>query len=148
MYIVSAYLRYNTRQEWTQQERNTLDKKGHENSRGVSQCRGCFLGRTSESGPSEARQASFLASENEEWWNRLTGAGVRPMRGPALNGVRFSPKILEIGPCAKHCGDFKTAEDTHVQPRNFPQRRTPASVEFQGSWNSPSAGLDDVASLK
>ena len=46
----------------------------------------------------------------------------------------FPPKILEIGPCAKNCGSFNTAEDTHEQPWNFLQRRTQPSVEFQGSW--------------
>ena len=45
---------------------------------GVSQCRGRFLGSTctSESDASEARQESFLVSENEELWNRLTGVQV------------------------------------------------------------------------
>ena len=52
--------------------------KNTQEAEGVSQCRGRFLGRTSpsESGPSEAMQESFLASENEELWNRLTGVQV------------------------------------------------------------------------
>ena len=46
----------------------------------------------------------------------------------------FPPKILEICPWAKHCGDFKTAESTHVQPRNFSKRSTLGSVDFQVCW--------------
>ena len=38
---------------------------------------------------------------------------LRHISGP---GGAISAKDLEIGPCAKHCGNFKTAESTHVQP--------------------------------
>ena len=48
--------------------------------------------------------------------------------------VLFRHRFGEIGPCAKHCGDFKTAESTHVQPRNFSKRSTPGSVDFQVCW--------------
>ena len=80
---------------------------------------------------SEASQEYFLTFGKLREEHARKCAGVRHMRGPTLHSP---PKILEIGPCAKHCRDFKTAESTHVQPRNFPQRNTPASVEFQAIW--------------
>ena len=70
-------------------------------------------------------------SENEEW-NRLASVQVCVIweAPPYIFRHRFG----EIGPCAKHCGDFKTAESTHVQPRYVSKQSTPGSVDFQVCW--------------
>ena len=49
---------------------------------------------------------------------------------PRLKWSAISAKDLEIGLCAKHCGDFKTVESTHVQPRNFSLRSTPVLCQI------------------
>ena len=98
---------------------------------GVSQCRGHFLGRT-------CLPSHFLQKrgKNPSWHSGKRRveqaskcAGVRHMRGPALH---FPTQIW--GNWSVHCGDFKTAESTHVQTRYFSKRSTPGSVDFQVYW--------------
>jgi len=70
-------------------------------------------------------------SENEVW-NTLASVQVCVI-WEAPHYI-FRHRFGEIGPCAKHCGDFKTTESTHVQPRYFSKRSTPGSVDFQVCW--------------
>lgn len=62
-------------------------------------------------------------------------------RGPAFTSSKS---------CAKNCGYFIPAEDTHMHPWTFSKGRSLSLVDLKDAWhwNCPSAGFNDIASLK
>ena len=102
-------------------------------TQGVSQSRVRLLGSTCL--PSILLQKrvknTSCHSETKEW-NTLASVQVCVIweAPPYIFRHRFG----EIGPCAKHCGDFKAAKSTHVHTWYFSKRSTPGSVDFQVYW--------------
>ena len=77
-------------------------------------------------------------------------AGVRHMRGPALNGARFPPKIWKLVRAQSIVGILRprSLHMCSLESSRYEGRRARQNSKEPGHWTSPSAGLDDVASLK